>query len=234
MIGKDEYIGDVRLSLANLLLDTNKEQAAFEVEQYMSTYKENGWKIAGEVYILQSKLGDVAPSTQARKFYRGNVEEAENFVYSDIPIYELTYKGIVTNKAGKEKASLENKQKKIFIRTSLTSQLRKASVGDLFLVRVFQQDKKQIALTIHPSGKRVEVTPKSQNGKQVENGDIETISGIVSLPAQGNYSFIDHQYYVPAKITIANNLKEGDRVDAKAKKMPDGRWRVVSINKCKV
>jgi hypothetical protein len=219
---------------ANVLLDTNKEQAAFEVEQYMSTYKENGWKIAGEVYILQSKLNGIAPSNQARNFYRGNVEKAENFVYSDIPIYELTYKGIVTNKAGKEKASLENKQKKIFIRTSLTSQLRKASVGDLFLVRVFQQDKKQIALTIHPSGKRVEVTPKSQNGKQVENGDIETISGIVSLPAQGNYSFIDHQYYVPAKITIANNLKEGDRVDAKAKKMPDGRWRVVSINKCKV
>lgn len=234
MIGKDEYIGDVRLSLANLLLDTNKEQAAFEVEQYMSTYKENGWKIAGEVYILQSKLNGIAPSNQARNFYRGNVEEAENFVYSDIPIYELTYKGIVTNKAGKEKASLENKQKKIFIRTSLTSQLRKASVGDVFLVRVFQQDKKQIALTIHPSGKRVEVTPKSQNGKQVENGDIETISGIVSLPTQGNYSFIDHQYYVPAKITIANNLKEGDRVDAKAKKMPDGRWRVVSIKKCKV
>ncbi len=234
MIGKDEYIGDIRLSLANLLLDTNKEQAAYEVEQYISTYKENGWKIAGEVYILQSKLSGTAPSSQARKFYRENVEEAEKFVYSDIPVLELTYKGIVTNKAGKEKASLENKQKKIFIRTSLTSQLRKASVGEVFLVRVFQQDKKQIALTIHPSGKRVEVTPKSQNGKQVENSDIATISGIVSLPVQGNYSFIDHQYYVPAKITIANKLKEGDRVDAKAKKMPDGRWRVVSIKKCKV
>jgi hypothetical protein len=159
------------------------------------------------------------------------VEEAEKYVYSDIPVYELTFKGIVTNNAGKEKARLENKQKNMSIRTSLTSQLRKASVGEVFLVRVYQQDKKQIALTIHPSGKKVEVTPKRQADKQVGNCDIATISGIVSLPAQGSYCFIDHQYYVPEKLTTANDLKEGDRVSAKAKKMPDGRWRVVSILK---
>ena len=229
MMGKDEYVGDVRLSLANLLLETNKEQAAFEIEQYMSTYKEKRWKIAGEVYMLQNRLSGVTPSIQAQKFYRDNVEEAENFVYSDIPVYELTYKGIVINNAGKEKASLVNKQENIYIRTSLTSQLRKASVGEVFLVRVYQQDKKQIALTIYPSGKRVEVTTKRQADKQLGNSDIVTISGIVSLPAQGSFCFIDHQYYVPEKLAKANELKEGDRVNAKAKKMPDGRWRVVSI-----
>ena len=234
MMGKDEYVGDVRLSLANLLLETNKEQAAFEIEQYMSTYKEKGWKIAGEVYILQSRLSGVTPSSQSRKFYRDNVENAENYVYSDIPVYELTYNGIVTNNAGKEKASLVNKQKKIYIRTSLTNQLRKASVGEVFLVRVFQQDKRQVALTIHPSGKRVEVSSKKPTDKKLGNSDVTTISGIVSLPAHGSYCFIDHQYYVPEKLTTANDLKEGDRVNAKARKMPDGRWRVVSIMKCKV
>lgn len=231
MMGKDEYVGDVRLCLAKLLLETNKEQAAFEIGKYMSTYKEKGWKIAGEVYMLQSRLNGVVPSNQAQKFYRDNVEEAENYVYSDIPLYELTYNGVVTNNAGRERASLVNKQKKMYIRTSLTSQLRKASVGEVFLVRVYQQDKKQIALTIHPSGKKVEVTPKKQADKQVGNCDIATISGIVSLPAQGSFCFIDHQYYVPEKLTTANDLKEGDRVSAKAKKMPDGRWRVVSILK---
>lgn len=229
MIGKDEYVGDVRLSLANLLLEKNKEQAAYEIEQYMSTYKEKGWKITGDVYILQSRLSGVAPSSQAHKFYRDNVEEAENYVYSDIPIYELTYNGIVINHTGKEKASLINKQEKIFIRTSLTNQLRKASVGEVFLVRVFQQDKRQIALTVHPSGKKVEVTPKRQVDTQIGSRDIMKICGIVSFPAQGSYCFIDHQYYVPEKLTVAKELKEGDRVDAKVKKMPDGSWRVVSI-----
>ena len=102
------------------------------------------------------------------------------------------------------------------------------------MVRVFQQGKKQIALTIHPVGKKVEITSQKHSDKQIDSSDIITISGIISLPAQGNYSFIDHQYYVPERLTVTNGFKEGDRVSAKAKKMPDGRWRVVSIKKCKL
>jgi hypothetical protein len=101
-------------------------------------------------------------------------------------------------------------------------------------VRVFHQEKKQIALTIHPSGKRVEVTPQKQINNKVGNSDFATISGIVSFPTQGKYCFIDHQYYVPESLTTAKDLKEGDRVSAKVKKLPDGRWRVVCIKVCKV
>lgn len=161
MMGKEEYIGELRLSLANLLFDTNKEQAAYEVEQYMKTYKENGWNIAGDVYLLQNKLQGITPTAQAKQFYRNHIEKAEEFAYSDIPVVELTYSGVVTNKAGKEKASLVNKQKKIFIRATLTPLLRKASVGDVFLVRVYECQKRKIALTIHPTEKRSKVNKKS-------------------------------------------------------------------------
>ncbi len=160
MMGKEEYIGELRLALANLLLDTNKEQAAYEVEQYMRTYKGNGWNIVGDVYLLQNKLLGVTPSTQAKQFYRSNVDKAEEFAYSDIPVEELTYNGIVTNHAGKEKASLVNRQKKLFIRTTLTPLLRKASVGDIFLVRVYESQNRKIALTIHPTGKRNKANQK--------------------------------------------------------------------------
>lgn len=161
MMGKEEYIGELRLSLANLLFDTNKEQAAYEVEQYMKTYKDNGWNIAGDVYLLQNKLQGITPTAQAKQFYRNHIEKAEAFAYSDIPVVELTYSGVVTNKAGKEKASLVNKQKKIFIRATLTPLLRKASVGDVFLVRVYECQKRKIALTIHPTEKRSKVNKKS-------------------------------------------------------------------------
>ena len=154
MMGKENYIGELRLNLANLLLEQNKGQAAYEIEQYMKTYKENGWKISGDVYLLQSKLQGIAPSAQAKLFYRNNIEKAEYFAYSDIPEQELAYNGIVTNHAGKEKASLVNRRKKIFVRTSLTSQLRKADVGDVFLVRVYKHQKRTIALTIHPTEKK--------------------------------------------------------------------------------
>ena len=161
MMGKEEFIGELRLGLANLLFDTNKEQAAYEVEQYMKTYKDNGWNIAGDVYLLQNKLQGITPSAQAKQFYRNHIEKAEAFAYSDIPVVELTYSGVVTNKAGKEKASLVNKQKKMFIRATLTPLLRKASVGDVFLVRVYECQKRKIALTIHPTEKRSKVNKKS-------------------------------------------------------------------------
>lgn len=230
MMGKEEYIGELRLALANLLMGTNKEQAAYEVEQYMKTYKEKGWKIIGDAYLLQNRLSGVIPSAKAKQFYRGNIERAEAFTYSDIPVEELTYTGIVSNHAGKERASLLNKQKKIFVRTSLTPLLRNASVGDVFQVRVYDFNKRKIVLTIHPTDQKdchVAVNIK----QNVNDRDVCTISGKVSVPAHGDFCFIDHQYFVPEKLAKANNLKEGDTVKAKAKKMPDGRWRVVSIIK---
>ena len=151
MMGKEEYIGELHFGLANLLMDTNKEQAAYEVEQYMKTYKANGWKIAGDVYLLQNKLLGITPSVQAKLFYRNHTEKAEEFAYSDIPVEKLTFSGIVKNHAGKERANLINKRKKIYVRTPLTSLLRKASVGDVFLVRVYECQKRKIALTIHPT-----------------------------------------------------------------------------------
>ena len=228
MMGKDEYIGDLRMNLASLLLEQNKEHAAYEIEQYMKTYKENGWKISGDVYLLQSKVQGIVPSTQAKQFYRNNIEKAEDFAYSDIPVEELTYNGIVTNHAGKEKASLVSKRKKIFVRTSLTPQLRKADVGDVFLVRVYEHQKRTIALTIHPTEKKNVQSTNTRSAKLGSEADV-TVSGVVSFPAQGEFCFVDHQYFVSEKLTKANNLKAGDSVKAKAKKMPDGRWRVVSI-----
>ena len=230
MMGKDEYIGELRLNLASLLLEQNKEYAAYEIEQYMKTYKENGWKISGDVYLLQNKVQGIVPSTQAKQFYLNNIEKAEDFAYSDISIEELTYNGIVTNHAGKEKASLVNKRKKIFVRTSLTPQLRKAEIGDVFLVRVCEHQKRTIALTIHPTDKKNVQSTNKPSTKQGGEADV-TVSGVVSFPAQGEFCFIDHQYFVSEKLTKANNLKAGDSVKAKAKKMPDGRWRVVSILK---
>ena len=231
MIGKDEYIGELRLNLANLLLESNKEHAAYEIEQYMKTYKDNKWKIAGDAYMVQNKLLGVVPSTQAKQFYRSNIDKAEEFAYSDILAEELTYKGVVTNHAGKERANLVNKQKKIFVRTPLTPLLKKASVGDIFLVRVYDNQNRKVVLTIHPAGKKNTSHYDKQSPQQAKESDVCIITGIVSIPPQGDFCFIDHQYYVPERLTKANELKEGDSVKAKAKKMPDGRWRVVSIIK---
>lgn len=231
MINKKEYIGELRLSLANLLLESNREQAAYEIVQYMKTYKIKGWKIAGDFYLLQNKLLGVMPSDRAKQFYWSNIEKAEVYAYSDIPVEEFTYNGIVKNQAGKEKACLVNKQKKIFVRTSISPLLRKASIGDVFSVRIYESLNRKIALTIHPTGKKIESPKDRIPHLQPNNTDVCKISGTVSFPTQGEFCFIDHQYFVPEKLAKSNNLKTGDLVNAMAKKMPDGRWRVISIIK---
>lgn len=164
-----------------------------------------------------------------------NSQEHINALAPDIAkafksVEELTYTGVVSNHAGKERAKLVNKEKGIYVLTSPMSLLRNASVGDVFLVRVYDFQKRKIVLTSHPTDKKDSYVAVSK--KQYVNGvDVCTVCGRVSVPGHGDFCFIDRQYFVPETLAKANNLKEGDTVKAKARKMPDGRWRVVSIIK---
>lgn len=234
MIGKDDYIGDLRQKLASLLIDSNKEQAAYEIEQYIKTYKANNWNIVGDVYIMQGKLQGVIPSNQAKVFYRNNIEAAENYVYSDIPTEELILAEIFKNHAGKERAKLTNKGKHIEVRTSLTPLLRSASIGEVLLVRLTKINDRLVPLTIHKTGKIVESLAKKQNGQNKVMTGNKVITGIISLPPKGDYCFIDHIYYVSEQLRKTYNLQDGQKVEAEVKQLPDGRWRVVKIKKSKV
>lgn len=229
MMGKEEYIGDLRLKLANLLIDRNKEQAAYEIEIYMNTYKANGWNIVGDVYILQGKLQGVTPSTHSRAFYRNNIEAAENYAYSDIAEVEMVLAERFYNSEGKERAKLTNKKKHLEIRISFTPLLRVASIGEVFMVRLTNKNGRLVPLTIHKTGKIIEGIAQKHKSKNKETPERNTITGTVSLPPEGDFCFIDHTYYVPAKIRKSFNLQEGQKVNAEVRQLPDGRWRVVSI-----
>ena len=227
MMGKEEYIGDLRLKLATLLLDSNKEQAAYEVEQYIKTYKENNWNISGDVYLLQSKLQGITPSCQSKTFYRNNIDAAENYAYSDIPTEEFVFVETFKNKEGKERAKLTNTKKHLDIKMPVTSPLRKATPGELFSVRLIKKNERLVPLTIHKAGKSIELISKKVGTQDFSV--MKTVSGVVSLPPKGDFCFIDHTYYVPSKIRETNKLQEGQQVTAKVKQLPDGKWRVISI-----
>lgn len=227
MMGKDEFIGDLRLKLATLLLDSNKEQAAYEVEQYMKTYKGNNWNISGDVYLLQGKLQGVMSSSQSKGFYRSNIEAAENYAYSDIPTEDFVFVETYKNQEGKERAKLTNIKKHLDIKIPVTPLLRKVTPGEVFSVRLTKKNERWVPLTIHKTGKSLELKDKKA-GTQ-DPSEIKTITGIVSLPAKGYFCFIDHAYYVPAIIRETNKLQEGQKVTAKVKQLPDGKWRVISI-----
>ena len=227
MMGKEEYIGDLRLKLAILLFDNNKEQAAYEVEQYIKTYKENNWNISGDVYLLQGKLQGVTSSCQSKAFYRSNIEAAENYAYSDIPTEEFVFVETYKNQEGKERAKLTNIKKRFDIKTPVIPPLRKATPGEVFSVRLTNKNERLVPLTIHKTGKSIEL--KRKKGETQDPSMMKTISGVVSIPSKGDFCFIDHTYYVPSKIRETNKLQEGQQITAKVKQLPDGKWRVISI-----
>ena len=234
IMGKDDYIVNLRLGLAGLLMGKDDGQAAYEIAQYMETYKKNGWtKIPGDAYILQNKLKDVSPSNHSKQFYAENVSNAEEFAYSDIPVIELTFTGIRKNHAGKDRAHLQDKRKNISLQVPCTPSLKEASIGDVFNVRLQQNEIQTKALTIHPSGKRVKVQRPQSVLTATDTGKSKTICGTISIPPKGDYCFINHEYYVPERIRKEFNLQAQQVVNAKVKQMPDGRWKVITIIKDK-
>lgn len=223
MNGQEDFIGELRLNLASLLIAKNPEQAAYEIDKYMSTYQKNQWRICGDAYIMQHKLSGINPSDNSKIFYSSNVSKAEEYAYSEIPTVEMTYIGTEKNKAGKDRAKLVNKQRNIVIRSSVFPMLRKAAAGDMFVVKLHKEDNRYIILSIHPSGKRIALESNTKSEK------IEVVSGRVSLPASGDFCFVDRKYFVSPKIQSVAHLQEGQIVKVKVKQMPDGKWRVISI-----
>lgn len=84
---KDEFLGEVHLLLANLLIE-DKEfgRALNELNQYASTYARNSWPLKSSFLEAQQKIPQgTQPSESNLDFYQEHSQTAEEFVYSEIP-----------------------------------------------------------------------------------------------------------------------------------------------------
>lgn len=97
---KDDFLGDIHLHLANLLIDDGEfAHALRELNTYADTYKKNSWALKQDYFSTLARIpqGTKAGESNA-EFYRSHESAAEEFVYSDIPwttmavtdIYEAT------------------------------------------------------------------------------------------------------------------------------------------------
>lgn len=234
MQGKKEFVGDLHLALARLLVDKNPSQALYEVNRYIDTYQRNNWGISDEVRVLVDRLRGVIPETQPKAFYQANVERAEAFVYEGLSEVELTYTGAFKNSAGKMRAGLSGGRYKVSVGQGAFPELAKAEPGDVFRARLLGSGHRWTVLTLHATGKKnpAGVQQRDKNQQPANNpatAEKKTVTGVVSLPRSGEFAFIDRRYYVPAGIRIKAQLQEGQTVTAQVVQQPDGRWRVISI-----
>lgn len=222
MINDERYKGNMHLQLASILQDKEPSVAAMEIAKYFETYRKNNWRICGDAYILQNKLGGITVVNGDMSFYLKYARKAEEMVYKDIDAVEMTFVREISLQ-GKSKAVLYSERSKRSINVSLSRLGKGKKVGDVFSVKYNMAGNKPILLTLT----FLRNTPSNLN--HVENR-LE-ISGRVSLPHTGGFAFIDKKYYVPDRLRSQYRLIDGQKVQAIVVRTEDKRWRVVKILK---
>lgn len=234
MMAKEEYVGGIHLALAGMLRDDDPQQAACELEKYASTYKRNGWRMKAEAYELENALKGVTPSPAGNAFYAKNTSEAEDYAYGDLPQDEFVYTGKRPNSMGKMRACLENRAKRLHIKSPLTPLLMKASIGSVFLCRYRLVSNRPILLSAHATRKKLELYQKEgKRPRGTGEAEAREVEGLVKIRDGQPFAFVGN-YYIPPSLRQSAQLTNGQRIRAKVVCQPDGRWRAVKISVSKL
>ena len=198
---KDEFLGEVHLSLAKLMIDQNLyQEAKRELLTYKETYEKNGWKLKYDYSLLCEQLAEEIITTKDNKdFYNSHLDAAEEFVYSDIQWVTMFISQLYTQKNddGKEikKAKLVSvKGDEMSIKQNQLQPSDSRFLGSCFDVKIYQD--------------RIVLIKKSQT--KIED-IINAVVGYVDYynKEKNVYHIIGNekkQYLLTTKI----NLSEGD------------------------
>lgn len=86
----EDFLGQVHLDLAKLLIEKNlMSEAKTELDLYEKHKNEKGQKLTQEFILFSNKLKEVKAKENNKSFYNGNLELAENYIYSDIEWTDL-------------------------------------------------------------------------------------------------------------------------------------------------
>ena len=83
---KDEFLGEVHLGLAKILIGKKMfGEAKRELATYSETYRQKGWGLRGEYHNILSQIPNgIIPTDSNIPFYNSHLASAEEFVYSEI------------------------------------------------------------------------------------------------------------------------------------------------------
>lgn len=158
---KDEFLGDVHLSLAKLLLeDKMYGEAKRELQTFSDTYQKNGWKLKDEYRSLMAQIPEGTAATDSNIiFYNDHLEVAEEFVYSEI---EWTTMFVADVYVQKEK---QVKKAKMVSADGLSISINckklgvtnnKSIIGKCFDVKIHSDNDKNEIVLIKNSAKQIE------------------------------------------------------------------------------
>lgn len=159
---KDEFLGDIHLSLARLMMEHGfNQEAKRELQTYVDTYNKNGWRLKDEYYVLSSQVVNSVVQTESNvPFYKSHMASAENFVYSDIEWTTMFVADVYVQNDGErqtKKAKLVSADGiAIAIKYEKLSLSNNNSIGKCFDVKIHSRDGRKEIVLIKESDSRIE------------------------------------------------------------------------------
>lgn len=219
----DEFLGGVRLKLASLLTQKNKNaNAKYELEKYLKMYQNKGWNLKPAFWHIYNQLGSVESATSNNMIYAEYSIKADEFIYSSLPIF-LAVK--VAESQNEDRNHPGRKVSTWILCTEKgTMRLRKPT---------------KFRLNKHtPNGTIFEV--KSQEDKivwikefigSISEPWLKEASGEVHLRTDRNgkkYAIISGTYVGE---NLLKGISEGQQIKILSVQQKDGRWSAISILK---
>ena len=159
---EEDYLGDIRLELANLLINNNSlNEASVELNLYKKHRELKGWKFPDQYLTLYQKIIDVQVAEKDNvAFYTANCKLAEEYAYQDIKWTELVLVEKWKKDNIKEKVKfIDGKSIEFSVSQNRFSILKKSEIGQIFDFKlhkkVIEKEINFIPLLIQKSNKPV-------------------------------------------------------------------------------
>ena len=152
----EDFLGEIRLDLAELLLENNLFNEAFvELTKYRKHREEKGWKTPERFQIIFSKVSNIEHlSSDNKTFYQSSKVIAEEYILSNIPTKSVMLLDTFKNKEGKERLLFTDfKDIEFVTNRKKSSSLNNAKKNDTFDVKLHfdKVNKKYLVLKIEKS-----------------------------------------------------------------------------------
>jgi len=148
----EDYLGDIHLVLAKVLIDENLlENALVEIDAYKRYRESKGWKLSSFFYELQRMTNSVKQNIKDNwELYKKHIAFAETFAYFDIEWTEVVLVDKWKDDKGKERLSFtDGKAIEFVIDKNRFEVTKQTELGQIFKFKLHKQEiKKEVEIKL--------------------------------------------------------------------------------------
>lgn len=151
----EDFLGQIHLDLANLLVKINKlPEAKTELLKYEKQRTQKGWKLSDQFNQLNLAVQDIKENRSNEDFYSNHIENAEEYIYSDIEWTDLILYDQFKNKEDKKRLLFSDfKDIELMVNPFKFNILKNAKNNEIFKFKLYndQSNDKYLVLKVDKS-----------------------------------------------------------------------------------